>query len=67
MRQKREAVLVNKSLIDVEAAIDKYAIAKSAAGIEAQGAHAAWGAIVEGVSFDAADLGGVDEFRGVKG
>ena len=55
-------MLVEEGLVDVQAAIDEDAVAKSGAGVDAEGAHATRGAVVDGVSLDAADLGDVDEF-----
>ena len=65
--QKAEAVLVEKSLIDVEAAINQHAESKSGTGIDDQRADSAGGAFVDRVCIDAANLGDVDEFLFVEG
>ena len=63
MGEEREAVLVEKGVVDVEPAIDEHAVPQPAAGIDAQRPHAAAGAVVDLVVLDAADLGRVDEVR----
>jgi len=66
VRQKTEAVRADEGLIDVHPAIDEDSIAQAAAGVDQQGSDTAGGAFVDGISFDAADLGDVDEFIGIE-
>ena len=61
VREEREAVLVVGSVVDVESAVDEYAVAEAGARVDAKRADAAAGAVVDLVRLDAADLGGVDE------
>ena len=59
-------MLVEEGLVDVEPAVDEDAVAEAAAGVDAQRADAAAGAVVEDVALDAAGLGGVDELGRVE-